>query len=108
MKRTNVGTAEFAWDESDPDGFRADQVAARMLDNGMGLDGAAQELRGLLDVLGGRPLNAVTGHSVGHRLRLVVDNPALVGSEVLILRKRAQRGGKHLPAVYLIERRKQP
>jgi uncharacterized cupin superfamily protein len=23
MKRTNVGTPEFAWDESDPDGFRA-------------------------------------------------------------------------------------
>ena len=92
-----------------PDGFRADQVAERTLNYGLPPDDIAQELRGLLDVVGSRPLNAVSGYTVGQRLRLVVDNPAVTGSEVLILRKRAARGGKHLPGVYLIEeRRKQP
>jgi hypothetical protein len=90
------------------DGFTADQVASRMLDHGLGLDGTAQELRGLLDAVGNRPMNVVTGHSVGNRLRLVLDNPAATGSEVMILRKRATRGGRHVASLYLVERRKQP
>ena len=104
-----LGLLDELWSRAAyPDGFRADQVAERALDNGLGLDANAQELRGLLDVVGPRPLVAVTGHSVGHRLRLVLDNPALVGSEVLILRKRANRGGGHLPGLYQIERKRQP
>ena len=90
-----------------PNGFRADQVAERMIDHGLGLTPQEVELRSLFDVVGPRPLAVTTGHSVGHRLRFVTDNPVVVlGGSVLILRKRANPGGKHLPASYRIERRR--
>ena len=73
-----------------------------------GLDDIAQELRGLLDYVGMRPLGR--GHRTFCRQSAAAgaDNPAIAGSEVLILRKRANPGGGHLPGLYLIERRRQP
>jgi len=91
-----------------PHGFRADQIAERMIDHGLGLDAQALALRSLFDALGPRPLHTVTGFTVGNRLRLALDNPVVVEGAVLILRKRNNPGGKHLPATYRIEQRKRP
>jgi hypothetical protein len=91
-----------------PHGFRADQIAERMIDHGLGLDAEAVELRGLFDTIGPRPLAAVTGLTIGNRLRLMIDNPSVVEGAVMILRKRANPGGSHLPASYQIVRKARP
>ena len=80
----------------------------RMLDNGVGPRRHAQELRGLLEHR--RRARCARGHRTfsRHRLRLVADNPAVAGSEVLILRKRANRGGQAPAGLYRIERKRQP
>jgi hypothetical protein len=91
-----------------PHGFRADQVAGRMVDQGPGLDAQAQALRNLLDAVGPCPLNAVTAHSIGNRLRPALDHPVMVDGAVLVLRRRHNPGGSHLPANYRIEREPRP
>jgi hypothetical protein len=91
-----------------PHGFRADQIAERMIDHGLGLDAQALGLRGLLDAIGPCPLNTVTGFTVGQRLRLATDKPVVVEGAVLVLRKRRHPGGSHLAANYRIEREPRP
>jgi hypothetical protein len=91
-----------------PHGFRADQIAERMIDHGLGLDAQALGLRSLFDALGPCPLNAATPHGIGNRLRLALDKPAVVEGAVLVLRKRRHPGGSHLAANYRIEREPWP
>jgi hypothetical protein len=91
-----------------PHGFRADQIAERMIDHGLGLDAQAQALRSLFDALGPCPLNAATPHGIGNRLRLALDKPVVVEGAVLVLRKRRHPGGSHLPATYRTEREPRP
>jgi hypothetical protein len=91
-----------------PHGFRADQIAGRMIDHGQGIDGQAQALRNSLDAIGPYPLNAVTGFAVGHRLRRATDNPVVAEDAILVLRKCANSSRKHLPASYRIEREPRP
>ena len=91
-----------------PHGFRAVQIAERMIDHGLGLDAQAVSLRGLLDAIGPRPLNAAPPHGIGNRLRLSLDKPVVVDGAVLVLRKRRHPGGSHLPANYRIERKPRP
>ena len=91
-----------------PHGFRAVQIAERMIDHGLGLDAQALGLRSLFDALGPCPLNAATPHGIGNRLRLSLDKPVVVDGAVLVLRKRRHPGGSHLPANYRIEREPRP
>ena len=91
-----------------PHGFRADQIAERMIDHGLGLDAQALGLRSLFDAIGPCPLNAATPHGIGNRLRLALDKPVVVEGAVLVLRKRRHPGGSHLPANYRIEREPRP
>jgi hypothetical protein len=99
-----LGRLDAMWPASEhPRGFRADQIVARMNDQ-QGLDTQAQELRSLFDTLGSKPLNVVTAHSIGNRLRLMLDDPAVVDGAILILRKRPNPGGRHLGATYWIDR----
>ena len=91
-----------------PHGFRAVQIAERMIDHGLGLDAQAVSLRGLLDAIGPRPLNAAPPHGIGNRLRLSLDKPVVVDGAVLVLRKRRHPGGSHLPANDRIERKPRP
>ena len=91
-----------------PHGFRAGQIAERMIDHGLGLDAQALGLRSLFDAVGPCPLNAATPHGIGNRLRLALDKPVVVEGAVLVLRKRRHPGGSHLPANYRIEREPRP
>ena len=91
-----------------PHGFRAYQIAERMIDHGLGLDAQALGLRSLFDAVGPCPLTAATPHGIGNRLRLALDNPVVVEGAVLVLRKRRHPGGSHLPANYRIERKPRP
>ena len=47
-------------------------------------------------------------HGIGNRLRLATNNPVVVEGAVLVLRKRRNPGGSHLPANYRIEREPRP
>ena len=91
-----------------PHGFRADQVAERMVDQGAGLDAQTQALRALLDAIGPCPLNAITAHAIGNRLRPALDHPVMVEGAALVLRKRSNPSDSHLPASYRIVREPRP
>ena len=91
-------------------GFTADQIAKKINaspHHDGDYDHRAVVLRGLLDVLGPRPLPAVTGHTIGRRLSIVTDNPARVGSAVLILAE-AHQGRRQTPACQLRDQAESP
>jgi hypothetical protein len=88
------------------EGFRADQIVAKMINYGPEIGIPEPELRSLFDAIGPKPLHTVTGHTVGNRLRLVLNHPVVVEGSVLILRKRDKLGGRHATATYTIEQRK--
>ena len=97
------------WPDSEfPDGFRADQIVEKMTNYGPPIGVPEPGLRSLFDAIGSKPLHTVTGFTVGNRLRLVTDNPAVVDGTILILRKCGKPGGKHVAATYRIEQRKRP
>jgi hypothetical protein len=91
-----------------PHGFRADQVAGRMVDQGPELDAQAQALRDSLDAIGPCPLNALTAHAIGNRLRPALDRPVPVEGAVLVLRKRSNPSDSNLPSYYRIVREPRP
>jgi hypothetical protein len=91
-----------------PHGFRADQIAERMIDHDLGLDAQALGLRSLLDAVGPCPLNAATPHAIGNRLRPALDRPVMVEGAVLVLRKHGNSSDSHLPASYRIMREPRP
>ena len=72
-----------------PHGFRADQIAERMIDHGLGLDAQALGLRSLFDALGPCPLNAAT--PPWHR------QPAAPGDQQSCGRRRCRPGPSQAP-----------
>ena len=72
-----------------PHGFRAVQIAERMIDHGLGLDAQALGLRSLFDALGPCPLNAAT--PPWHR------QPAAPGDQQSCGRRRCRFGPAQAP-----------